>query len=467
MKNKVKKLSRKQEALLVILILGLITVACGKEDILSGEVICSREHSFANIISTGNVADEEIIIDEQGFYLTDDYVYVRSNQAGVKANPDEGAESVTTVNYGEKLYRTGYNEDGWNRVYYQDKTVYISSNYVTELTIDLDTEFSYSLAELSIVDTERQFYSYEDMCSDLNEIKKEYSDVVTLNAIGLTTDERTVFEIVVGNPDAKNSILLVGGMEGCEYMTSMLSMKLLEYYACYYNEGLYEGYKYDELMEKCCIRIVPMLNPDGVSISQYYLDGINNQTVIDNIDSWFERDQSNGGTSLSLDMYLMFFYANASGTDIGMNFPYGWESIESVSAPASAGYKGSVSASENETQNLIWLLDEVNPDVVINLRTTGNKITYDYGLSDEVYTKSYAYADILSKIFVYTRDDSCFGKSYFGSLEGYAACEKEIPAIRICIGAGNAPLSLNEYNSIWSSGRESMAALMAEIINNN
>lgn len=467
MKTNGKILNKKQLILSLTLLLGVILIACGKDELLSSEVICSREHSFANIISTGNDADEEVVIDEEGFYVTDDYVYVRNNQAGIKASPEDGSESITTVNYGEKLYRTGYNEDGWNRIYYLDKVAYISSNYVTELTLDMETEFTYSLDSLSVVDTERQFYSYEDMCSDLNEIKKSYPEVVTLNAIGLTTDERTVFEVVLGNPDAEKSILLVGGMEACEYMTSMFAMKMIEYYAHYYNDGLYEGYSYNELMDNCCIRVVPMLNPDGVSISQYYLEAINNQTVVDSINTWFERDQSNGGTSLSLDMYLMFFYANAAGTDIGMNFPYGWDSIEGVSSPASADYKGSAAGSENETQNIMWLLDEVNPDVVINLRTTGNKITYDYGLSDEVYKKSYAYADLLSKIFVYTRDDSCFGKSYFGSLEGYAACEKEIPALRICIGAGNAPLSLNEYNSIWNSGRESLAALMAEIINNS
>ncbi len=466
MKSKMKIHSKKGLTMLLLLLVGTLTTACGNDQLLSSEVICSREHSFANIVSTGGNDNDEVVIDEEGFYVTDDYVYIRSNQAGIKGTPEDGAESVATVNYGEKMYRSGYNDSGWNRVYYQDKVAYISSNYVTELSLDMQSEFTYSLAALEVVDTERQFYSYEDMCTDLNEIKKAYPKVITLNAIGLTTDERTVFEVIVGNPDADKSILLVGGMEGCEYMTSMLAMKMVEYYAHYYDEGLYQGYHYNELMDNCCIRVVPMLNPDGVSISQYYLDGINNQKVIDNVNAWFERDQTNGGTSLSLDMYLMFFYANAAGTDIGKNFPYGWDAIEGVSAPASADYKGSEAGSENETKNIMWLLDEVKPDVVINLRTTGNKITYDYGLSDEVYKKSYAYADLLSKLFVYTRDDSCFGKSYFGSLEGYAACEKEIPALRICIGAGNAPLSLNEYNSIWSSGRESLAALMAEIINN-
>ncbi|MBQ8280859.1 MAG: hypothetical protein IJZ25_00455 [Lachnospiraceae bacterium] len=469
MMNKTGKFGKlnKLYSILTICIISVCCISCGKKDDneLTAEEIAGFEHTFSNIVPPETGSGNEVVVDEEGFIVSDDYVYIKNDQANIKAAPSSEAETLTTMNYGVQLYRTGYNEEGWNRVHYEGTSAYISSDYITKLTLDTETEFTYSLAALNIVETQRQFYSYEDMCTDLNEIKEQFPDVVQLNAIGLTEDNRTVFEIVLGNPDAEHSILIAAGMEACEYMTSLFAMKLTEYYAHYSQEGLYEGYSYKELMDNCSIHIIPMLNPDGVAISQYYLESVNSQVIADNITSWFERDQSNGGTSLSLDNYLMFFYANARGVDLTYNFPYHWEEVEGVSAPASTGYKGVSAGSESETTNVIWLIDKINPDVVINLRTSGDSISYDYGLSDDVYKKAYNYADLMSKIFVYTRDDSQYGKSYFGSLEGYAACVKEIPTLRIKIGSGNAPLSLNEYNSIWNSGRESLAALMAEIIN--
>lgn len=455
-----------RSAVCAAMLFSVLAVSCGKKNSeeLSAEKIAGYEHTFSNVVSTGGNATAENTVDEEGFTLSDDYIYVKSEQANIKSAPSSDSDTVTTMNYGERLYRTGCNEEGWNRIYYEGASAYVFSDSVTALTLDTETAFSYSLAALNIVETTRQFYSYEDLCSDLNDIKEAFPDTVQLNAIGLTADNRTVFEIVLGNPEAEHSILLTAGMESCEYMTSMFAAKLAEYYAHYSEEGLYNGYLYKELMENCSIHIIPMLNPDGVTVSQYYLDSVNSETIKDSINSWFERDQSNGGTSLSLDNYLMFFYANARGADLTLNFPYHWEDAESVSAPASTGYKGESAGSESETANIIWLIDKLNPDVVINLRTTGDTVSYDFGLEDDVYKKAYRYADLLSKTFVYTRDDSCYGKSYYGSLEGYAACVKNIPALRIKIGNGNAPLSLNEYNAIWNSGRESLAALMTEII---
>lgn len=475
MKDERKKSNRRVRTVFLtfsVLASVLFLASCGnKKDELSAEAIASYEHTFSNVTATQGEAQPEgggSVMDEQGFFLTDDYIYVKANQVNIRKTPAKDADSITTVNYGEKLYRTGYNESGWNRIYYDGEPAYVNSDYTTSLTIDATAEFDYSLAALNIVETSKQsiyYYSYEELCSDLDEIKKVFPDRVQLNAIGSTADNRTIFEAVLGNPEAKHSILVVAGMESCEYMTSMFAAKLAEYYAHYGAEGYYKGYSYAELLENCSIHIVPMLNPDGVAISQYYLEAVNTPSIKDNINSWFERDQNSGGTNLSLDMYLMFSYANARGVDLTLNFPYRWDDAESTEAPANKGYKGETEASENESLSILRLMETINPDALISLRTSGDSISYDFGLDDAVYEKAYCYADLLSGVFAYKRDDSTYGKSYFGSLEGYAACVEKIPSLRIKVGNGDAPLNGSEYNSIWNSGRESLAALITEIIN--
>lgn len=457
-------LKKRVTAVFVTMILaGCMCTGCGKsEDGLSKEVISGYEHSFFNSLQ----GDDNTVLtyDEEGYVLTDDYVYVRNDSAVLKESPDTSSENIATKVFGDKLYRTGY-KDGWMRVYEDNRTMYISESMVTTLTIDTESDFTYSIAALNIADTSRQFYSYDDLCADLNEIREQFSDVTHVNVIGSSADKRNIYEIVIGNPDAEKSLLIVGGMSGCEYMTGLFSVKLAEYYAHYAKEGLKGGYKYSELLDKCSIHIIPMLNPDGVAISQYNMDAVNNKAYADAINSWFQRDQSGGGINLSLDNYLMFYSANVRGVELTKNFPKDWSDAISVTAPANKGYKGSEPASENETKAIVELIDDLNPDMVINLRTTGNSVQYNFSGDAQVLEKSKVFAEKAASILTYSLDDSDLTTSMNGSLEEYSL-SKGIPALRVNIGNGDAPLSLNEYNSIWNSGRELPAGMIIELVNN-
>ena len=446
------------------LLLTAVFVSCGKEEHgLSPDVIATFEHSERNVSPKPEDKAEEAKTDSEGFIICDDYVYVDSEKVLLRSGPADDAESVADAFYGQQLYRTGRNEAGWNRVYLDGKTYYVNSDYVTEITLDAVTEFTYSLSALTIVDTTRQFYSYEEMTEDLGEIKNSFPDKVSLNVIGMSADGRNIYDVVIGSSEAKSDILIVGGMEACEYMTSLFAAKLCEYYAHFYDEGLYKGYAYSELFSRCRLHIIPMLNPDGIMISQYFLDSVNSSFIKTDLQKWFERDQVGGGTSLSLENYLMFFYANAKGTDINMNFPYNWAEKESTEYPASKGYKGSSEGSENETEDVLKLIAMYKPSLVVNLRTSGNNVAFNFGMSEEIHSRSEDYAEILSRNFAYLLDDTDYSGSFGGTLEGYASCVKNIPSLCVRIGNGDAPLSLNEYNTIWNSGREFPVALMAEL----
>jgi g-D-glutamyl-meso-diaminopimelate peptidase len=450
---------------LTFILAGSVMTGCGsKESGLTKEQIESYDHSFSNVVGADDSLDS-ISYDDSGYIICDDYIYVSSETAILKTEANDTSENSVTLYYGDKLYRTGKNDEGWNRVFYDGENLYISDANVTEFTIDLETEFQYSLASLNIVETSRQYYSYDNLCDDLSEIRDKYPDYVTLNAIGNSADDRAVYEVIIGNPNAEKSILVVAGMEGCEYMTSMLAAKLCEYYAHSAADGLYNGYLYSELLEKCSFHIIPMLNPDGIAISQYYMNAVNNQAYATNINSWYERDESKGGTMLSLDNYLMFYYANVRGADLSLNFPYKWDEAESLSYAANSGYKGESEASENETQDVIKIINSLNPDMIINLRTSGDSVAYDFGADETLLNKTKDYADILSSVLTYTLDEKSYGKAAYGSLEGYSEAVLGIPALKISIGSGDAPLSLTEYNSIWNSGRETLIALAVQLVN--
>lgn len=74
-------------------------------------------------------------------------------------------------------------------------------------------------------------------------------------------------------------------------MTSQLMMKMLEYYAYYYESAEYKDISYEELFDKTAIHVVPMTNPDGVTISQLGVSALNNQEFAKIIYECYERDK--------------------------------------------------------------------------------------------------------------------------------------------------------------------------------
>lgn len=457
-------MSKSKKLLAILLGTALVFTACGKnkENFLSDEKISSYEHVFSNVPSENVSITPEY--DEDGYMITNDFVYIASETANIKKAPDSEAENVENVLYGTELVRSSVGENGYCKVIYNEEVAYVLTSEVTTLKIEKDKEFKYAVAALGIVETTRQFYTYDDMCEDIKLIKEQFPDDVSVSAIGLSADNRTIYDIVVGNPSAEKKIVLTGGMAGCEYMTSLLLAKYAEYYTHYAKEGIYKGYSYKDLLDNCCIHIVPMVNPDGIAISQFYLDAVKTKTYYDNLNQWFERDQSNGGTSLSLDNYLMFYDSNARGCDINMNFPYNWSDVEGNAFPGSKNFKGDLESSENETNALVKLINRVNPSLVINFKTSGSSFNYSFGQPAELLDKCQTYATRLSSVSSHVIDNYQFVKEGYGSLEGYVNNVKNIPCLRMNIGNGNAPLSLSEYNSIWNSTREMLSEAMIMLI---
>ena len=82
----------------------------------------------------------------------------------------------------------------------------------------------------SIVDYDHQKYTYEELISDQKELAKKYSEIARLEMIGKSVKGRKIYDLIIGNPDAKNCILVTGGIHAREYVTSALCMRTAEYY---------------------------------------------------------------------------------------------------------------------------------------------------------------------------------------------------------------------------------------------
>ena len=292
-----------------------------------------------------------------------------------------------------------------------------------------------------------EMYTYQKMESDIELLKQRYEGV-TSDSIGTTTDGRNLYRIVIGSRDAKKKILVVGAIHAREYITAPLVMRQIK-------EMLDKREDGDKSLDEICIEYVPMVNPDGVTISQSGIKGLNKEEskkkLQEIIDSWSEW-----GLKENQDKYNWFLNKwknNLNGVDINHNFPtQGWPNrADSRKRPCNEFYKGASAGSESETQYLITLVNNENFDAVLNYHTQGQIIYWsNQHAAADVLAKDRAMADIVAaytgyKLVAPEADGSKYGTGFKDWLDW----EKGIPNVTVEVGIGTSPVPETQIESIW------------------
>lgn len=190
----------------------------------------------------------------------------------------------------------------------------------------------------AIVSGGKKNYSYKELKTDLKQLQKKYRDHCQVNVIGKTADKRNLYEVVIGNPNAKKHLLVIGNLHAREHMTVQLCMKQIEYYLNNYNKKI-NGKKVSATLNKVAIHYVPSCNPDGTAISQKGFNAIRNKSLRNGL-------RRMGGSSSK-------WKANARGVDLNRNWKV---AFKKAGKKGSSGYRGPKAASEKEVQALVkWV----------------------------------------------------------------------------------------------------------------
>ena len=190
----------------------------------------------------------------------------------------------------------------------------------------------------AIVSGGKKNYSYKELKTDLKQLQKKYKDHCQVNVIGKTADKRNLYEVVIGNPNAKKHLLVIGNLHAREHMTVQLCMKQIEYYLNNYNKKI-NGKKVSATLNKVAIHYVPSCNPDGTAISQKGFNAIRNKSLRNGL-------RRMGGSSSR-------WKANARGVDLNRNWKV---AFKKAGKKGSSGYRGPKAASEKEVQALVkWV----------------------------------------------------------------------------------------------------------------
>ena len=268
-------------------------------------------------------------------------------------------------------------------------------------------------------------YTYNQMVSDMNTLQQRHPNAVTVSSIGKSELGRDILVLRVGNINAKHHVLFQGAIHGREHLTAWLLMAMADYWL---DHGILS---YGNI----CYHIIPMANPDGVTISQ-------TQVLNDGQREIYLTDKENGFTELYEGVYASRWKANALGVDINRNFPSGWDIIDHREGPSSELYQGDAPFSSAEAAALRDYTLQYPFGATVNYHATGSIIYYEYGDKQPVNSQSKSLARAVSGVSGYNLVNSTGidGAGY----KDWVMDELGIPSVTVEIGSGIAPLGRDE-----------------------
>ncbi|MBR6406189.1 MAG: hypothetical protein IKS18_08390 [Lachnospiraceae bacterium] len=309
----------------------------------------------------------------------------------------------------------------------------------------------------AVIDTSTTLYTYDKMQEDLQYLAAVYPDLVQLHSAGTTEDGRDLSYVIFGNPEAERQIYICAATHGREYMTPQLVMRQLAFYCTEYESGSYNGMPFSEIFQRTCFYVEPMVNPDGVTISQLGEEGLFRQDLRENLRKIFESDLTNG-TAETADYaaYLVRWKANALGVDINRNYSPGWESVQERAAPSSTFYKGTAPGSERETQAQIAIIESMsNPLMAISYHSYGDLVYWQYGQPEPLWSENQALAQHISNM----TGQYLAGYSNEAGFSNWCIIEKQLKSVTVETGTVPAPLPLSQFAELWEEHRYIWAML--------
>ena len=310
-------------------------------------------------------------------------------------------------------------------------------------------------------------YTYENLESDISALVSEFGSVVKSSVLGVSADNRNIYELTVGEPSAENQILLTATMHGREYITTQLVMRQIhDMLSMAKNGGGFKGQGVASLLQTTCIHVIPMVNPDGAVLSQFGASKVKSQTILGNLKAMIQHDQQRENYTGDTDWYYRRWKNNANGVDINRNFSIGWKELDdSRYYPSYEYYKGPSAESEAETQALIKVLNEASFDEVINYHAQGSVVYWSFGGAPEgVEARSKQLAELVKQDTGYILGAASTNKNSVGSgsYKEYLAL-KGIPSVTIEVGIGSCPLPDTDIDGIWQRNAEVLKDLVYEL----
>ncbi len=250
--------------------------------------------------------------------------------------------------------------------------------------------------------------------------------------------------VTVGS--GQKAVLLVGAHHGSEWMTAWILLRFLFDLAWRLRaDATEDGARLRMLLTHRRLYVVPMLNPDGVILSQM---GVSEDCILCD-----RLLRMNGGNS-----DFTHWQANARGVDLNHNYDAGFlaykrmEKTLGIGGGCSTRYSGLYPESEPESRALAELVRLLPLSFIASLHAQG----------EEIFASANAVsrAKILCRLSDYKMATPT-GSAAFGGLADYAGGTLLIPSVTIECGKGENPLPVSAFDGIYMRLRRALFATVA------
>lgn len=305
-----------------------------------------------------------------------------------------------------------------------------------------------------------EIYTYEDLEKDAALLLAEYPKDLTIKSLGQTADGREIYDFIIGNPQAKERIFINGGIHAREYMTSQLVMKQLVVFLKHLDaKDFYKEQSYQKLLENRAIHVVPMINPDGISISQFGIDGVQTEAMRKKLKRIAKLD-----SQAADEEYLTCWKANGNGVDLNRNFDALWEEYsDQMGHPSADRYKGEYPGSEVESAAIIALTQKEQFLRTISYHAQGSVIYWYFAQEGKLYKDTLNFAKRISALTGYPMDAD-YEELDPAGYKDWAISKMGIPSLTIEIGLEICPVPIEQFADIWKRNEFVLEETLLEIL---
>ena len=288
------------------------------------------------------------------------------------------------------------------------------------------TDFHY----IQIVDGSKNL-TFEEVVYKLQLITRMYPALTTLQEIGQSVEGRSLYSFKLGT--GEKEILMDAAFHGREHMTTNVLMEMIESYLTAYVNGTTIGkYNVKEILNEVSIVFVPMVNPDGVTLSQ----GGKVKTPVAKLKAMNNNANFNR------------WKANVNGVDLNRQFNVNWHLIKTTK-PSFKEYKGTAPQTEPEAIAMKQMIDQGNHLAYVSYHSSGQIIYWSRAKTQFERTKNLVKG--VSAITGYKIMPVTSKNEPIAASEDYFTKVKDRPAMTVEIApfAGEASVPLKHWNDVW------------------
>lgn len=281
-----------------------------------------------------------------------------------------------------------------------------------------------------LVNDKDTLYTYEDMTADLREIAGKYRGKASLSSIGSSEDGRNIWCLRIGNASAGKKLVIDGAIHAREWLNSQMLLRKCE-------EILREYGDYKSRLSRVCVYVVPMINPDGVAISQSGFGAIRSEKLRKTC----KKTKSSSRT----------WKGNARGVNLNFNFPGGWNPKGKAKKPDGVTYPGEKAASEKETKAMMRFINRLSGvKGVLNYHSMGSVLYWNYNVESNaaLRERQTALAYKINSFTKYRLMPKSISTDPNGGLGDWLIYNKKIPTVTVETGSVPCPLPHSQFKKI-------------------